>query len=410
MLLAQAQQSTGNGGILAPFVIIFGWIIRAIYNGLAAMGIYNVGLCIILFTLVSKLILLPVTMKQQRSMKINQHMQPEINKITKKYRNKRDQASMMKQQEEMQKVYAKYGSSPTGGCLPTLIQFPIIMALYYVIRGVNTYIPQIARDAQFKPNLFLGMDLNSAPGFRLTPLLIIPVLSFIFQFLSAKTSMSTTQMDDSTPGAGMTKSMMYTMPLMSFVMCISLPIGIGLYWSASALFQYIQQVAFNYHYDHADMDKIIEKSREKAAKKKKKKGPSLYEKMLGMQAEQQGQQGADSNIKKSANLKSTQNIEYSGNSKGGIFECAVADALHKKGYQLYFYKNETTKREIDVVIQKDGMVVPIEVKGGNRSANSLMSLLKIHKNISYGYKFADGNIGVGEDGIITLPLYMIAFI
>ena len=172
------------------------------------------------------------------------------------------------------------------------------MALYYVIRGVNTYIPQIARDAQFKPNLFLGMDLNSAPGFRLTPLLIIPVLSFIFQFLSAKTSMSTTQMDDSTPGAGMTKSMMYTMPLMSFVMCISLPIGIGLYWSASALFQYIQQVAFNYHYDHADMDKIIEKSREKAAKKKKKKGPSLYEKMLGMQAEQQGQQGADSNIKK----------------------------------------------------------------------------------------------------------------
>ena len=305
MLLAQAQQSTGNGGILAPFVIIFGWIIRAIYDGLAAMGIYNVGLCIILFTLVSKLILLPVTMKQQRSMKINQHMQPEINKITKKYRNKRDQASMMKQQEEMQKVYAKYGSSPTGGCLPTLIQFPIIMALYYVIRGVNTYIPQIARDVQFKPNLFLGMDLNSAPGFRLTPLLIIPVLSFIFQFLSAKTSMSTTQMDDSTPGAGMTKSMMYTMPLMSFVMCISLPIGIGLYWSAS-------------HYDHADMDKIIEKSREKAAKKKKKKGPSLYEKMLGMQAEQQGQQGADSNIKKSANLKSTQNIEYSGNSKGGI--------------------------------------------------------------------------------------------
>ena len=88
MLLAQAQ-TTGTGGILTPFVIIFGWIIRAIYSGLATMGIYNVGLCIILFTLVSKLILLPLTMKQQRSMKINQHMQPEINKITKKYSNKR---------------------------------------------------------------------------------------------------------------------------------------------------------------------------------------------------------------------------------------------------------------------------------------------------------------------------------
>ena len=99
-----------------------------------------------------------------------------------------------------------------------------------------------------------------------------------------------------------------------------------------------------------------------------------------------------------------------GNSKGGIYEYAITDALYKKEYQLYFYKNETTKREIDVVIQKDGMVVPIEVKGGNTRANSLKSLMKNHKDISYGYKFADGNIGVGEDGIITLPLYMIAFI
>ena len=75
------------------------------------------------------------------------------------------------------------------------------------------------------------------------------------------------------------------------------------------------------------MDKIIEKSREKAAKKRKKKGPSLYEKMLGAQAEQQGLQGTDSSIKKSANLKSTKNIDYSGDSKGGI--ASKANALNK---------------------------------------------------------------------------------
>ena len=98
-----------------------------------------------------------------------------------------------------------------------------------------------------------------------------------------------------------------------------------------------------------------------------------------------------------------------GNSKGGIFECAVADALHRKGYQLYFYKNETTKKEIDVIIQKDGKVVPIEVKSGNTRANSLKSIMKNNKDISYGYKFIDGNIGTSEAGIITLPLYMIAF-
>lgn len=99
-----------------------------------------------------------------------------------------------------------------------------------------------------------------------------------------------------------------------------------------------------------------------------------------------------------------------GNSKVGIYECAIADALYKKGYSLYFYKNETSKREIDIIILKDGKVVPIEVKSGNTRATSLQSLLKNKKDISFGYKFADGNIGVNEDGIITLPLYMITFV
>ena len=98
-----------------------------------------------------------------------------------------------------------------------------------------------------------------------------------------------------------------------------------------------------------------------------------------------------------------------GNSKGGIFECAIADVLYKKGHQLYFYKNETTKKEIDVIIQKDGKVIPIEVKSGNTRANSLKTIMKNNKDISFGYKFIDGNIGVSEEGIITLPLYMVAF-
>ena len=98
-----------------------------------------------------------------------------------------------------------------------------------------------------------------------------------------------------------------------------------------------------------------------------------------------------------------------GNSKGGFYECAVADALYKKGYSLYFYKNDTARREIDIIIQKDGAVVPMEIKSGNGRASSLKSLLKNRKDIPVAYKFADSNIGVSEDGIVTLPLYMIAF-
>ncbi len=100
----------------------------------------------------------------------------------------------------------------------------------------------------------------------------------------------------------------------------------------------------------------------------------------------------------------------SGNTKGGVFECAVADALHKKGYQLYFYKSESSKREIDVIIQDGGEVVPIEIKSGNTRATSLKALMNANENIPYAYKFVDGNIGVSEERIITLPLYMAAFI
>ena len=73
------------------------------------------------------------------------------------------------------------------------------------------------------------------------------------------------------------------------------------------------------------------------------------------------------------------------------------------------YQDLLEKKEIDVIIQKDGKAVPIEVKSGNTRANSLKSIMKNNKDISYGYKFIDGNIGTSEEGIITLPLYMIAF-
>lgn len=99
-----------------------------------------------------------------------------------------------------------------------------------------------------------------------------------------------------------------------------------------------------------------------------------------------------------------------GTTKGGIYECAAADALYKKGYDLYFYKNETTKRELDMIIQQNGNVVPIEIKSGNTRANSLSAIMKANPHIPLGYKFADSNIGMNNDGIMTLPLYMISFI
>lgn len=98
------------------------------------------------------------------------------------------------------------------------------------------------------------------------------------------------------------------------------------------------------------------------------------------------------------------------NTKGGIYECAIADILMKKSYQLYFYKHEKKKLELDFLIQKNGSVIPIEVKGGHTKSVSLNIFLNEHPEITLAYKFIDGNVGSTDSRIITMPLYMAMFI
>ena len=107
------------------------------------LHIQNVGLTIILFTIVIYLCLLPLTYKQQKFSKMSQIMNPEIQAIQKKYKNRRDQASVQAMNEETQAVYQKYGVSPSGSCVLMLIQLPILFALYRVIYNVPAYITNV---------------------------------------------------------------------------------------------------------------------------------------------------------------------------------------------------------------------------------------------------------------------------
>lgn len=360
---------TAQGGFLGPFCWLLGKILNLIYEGFASIGIENLALCIIAFTVVVKLILLPFTLRQQKSTKINQYIQPEIQKIQKKYKNKTDQESMLKQQQETQEVYRKYGTSMTSGCLLSFIQLPIIYALYRVIYNIPAYVPAIKQlytpiaeqilkvndystilttfvsdnkintaskaintlsklDAgavtdnniidvisQFSlsqwesfgnlvtehtglidaiatnvPHInnlnqfILGINISEAPGWKISWALLIPITAALFQFLSTKV-MPSPQTDSSDPTAAqtaaMSKSMLYMMPIMTLFFCITLPAGIGIYWSMSALISLLIQVGINIYYDKiADMDKILEKQMEKAKKKKKKNKKSFMEKMM----------------------------------------------------------------------------------------------------------------------------------
>lgn len=122
--------------IIGPIATLLGYIMDGIYK----LGIHNVAWCIIIFTVIVNLLLLPLTVKQQRFMKLNSIMQPELMALQKKYKDRRDQATMQKMQIEQQAIYDKYGATPTGGCLTTFIQLPIMFALYQVIYRIPAYI------------------------------------------------------------------------------------------------------------------------------------------------------------------------------------------------------------------------------------------------------------------------------
>ena len=132
-----------DGFILGPIAKVLGWIMEAIFTLIDAIGIPNIGLAIILFTIVVNLLMLPLTIKQQKFSKLSAKMQPEIQKIQEKYKNKKDQDSQMAQNQEIQAVYAKYGVSPTGSCGYLLIQMPILFALYRVIYAIPAYVDKV---------------------------------------------------------------------------------------------------------------------------------------------------------------------------------------------------------------------------------------------------------------------------
>ncbi|MDE6991931.1 MAG: YidC/Oxa1 family membrane protein insertase, partial [Lachnospiraceae bacterium] len=116
---------------------------NGIFEFLNLIGIPNIGLSIILFTIVIYLLLMPLTVKQQKFSKLQVRMNPEIQAIQAKYKGKQDQASMLALNQETKAVYAKYGVSPSGSCIQLLIQMPILFALYRVIYAMPAYVTKI---------------------------------------------------------------------------------------------------------------------------------------------------------------------------------------------------------------------------------------------------------------------------
>ena len=144
--------------IIEPIAAVLGKILDVLFIGLSTVGLGNIAIAIVLFTLIVKLLMLPLTMKQSKTMKLNSIIAPEVKAIQDKYKDKKnDPNAVQKMQEETKAVYERYGTSQMGGCLQLLIQFPILMSLYRVFQQIPLYVGQLK-------DLFINILGDTANG------------------------------------------------------------------------------------------------------------------------------------------------------------------------------------------------------------------------------------------------------
>lgn len=174
----------------------------------------NFGVSIIIVTILIKIALLPLTLKQDKSMKEMKKIQPELEKLKEKYANDKQMLNI-----KTMELYKEHKVNPLGGCLPLLLQLPILFALFGVLR--NGIIP--------KDSSFLWLKL-SVPD----PFYVLPVLNGAVSFFQQKLMGSA----DSNPQM---KNMMYIFPIMMIMFSLKMPSGLQLYWLTSSILAVVQQ-------------------------------------------------------------------------------------------------------------------------------------------------------------------------
>ena len=204
------------GSLFAPIENLLAFILGILYDFTDKLGFGSYGLAIILLTVIIKIALYPLTAKQLNSMQAMQKIQPELKKLQKKYK---DSPQIL--QQKMMELYQKEGVNPLAGCLPLLIQMPILMAMYYALFNFDY--------GEVAPS-FLWLPSLSEPD----PIYILPLLSAFTTFLQQKISMT-----EMTP---QTKIMMIMMPLFIGWISLNFPAGLVLYWVTMNVVQIVQQL------------------------------------------------------------------------------------------------------------------------------------------------------------------------
>ncbi len=318
--------------------IPLGWIMYWIYQ-----VVKNYGIALILFTLLSKLIVLPVSYKQQLGTVRMQALNPKLNKIKKQFAN-----NPQKLQEEQQKLYQQEGVNPMGSCLPLVITMVILYGIFDVVNRPLSHILRISSDviekaktiiidsgvaektlksrpeliilkevkanpSQFNElgkefvdkitgfkNTFLGVDLGAIPTIKpetwsnaAIALIMIPIVSGIVQLIyTVYSQYKTKQMNPDmakAQGAGCMNVMLYGMPLFSVWLAFTVPAGVGFYWIWSSVFAFIQTYFLYMYFTPKRMEVINVKLKEQSKNKK----PGFMQRMMDQQNEMMKQQNGE---------------------------------------------------------------------------------------------------------------------
>lgn len=261
---------------------IFGYLLEWLYNGIGQ----NYGIALILFTIILRIILLPLTIKQQKSMKKTTELQGKMQEIQFKYKNNPELMN-----KEIMDLYKRENLSPFSGCISSIVQILIILSVFYLVSRPLTYMKKIdpgiienyrneisaendgknsnyyeieiiqkkaAQDENIKVNMdFLGLDLSKVPSQNMTDIkvYIIPILYVISSIFSIRMTTGKTKKKEQNGSSEpdmtqqMNKSMSYMMPIMAVSIAFVAPLGLALYWLVSNILMILERIVINKYVD-----------------------------------------------------------------------------------------------------------------------------------------------------------------
>ncbi|PFG39785.1 YidC/Oxa1 family membrane protein insertase [Georgenia soli] len=280
--------------ILYPIKVAVAWIMVGVHDLLVALGM-SAGsgwawvLSIVGLTIVIRILIIPLFFKQIKAARGMQLVQPEMQKLQKKYKGKTDPASRQKMQEEMMALYREHGTNPFASCLPILLQMPIFFALFRVLNSlgplstgdypkdsIGPLTQQLAAEAESSTLFgapisatFLSSDLTSVKIVTVFLIILMSVTTFLTQRQLTMKNMPASALDN--PMARQQKMLMYILPLVFAFSGVNFPIGVLIYWSVSNLWSMGQQF-YTIRRQPAPGSEAHKARQERLAKKRARKG------------------------------------------------------------------------------------------------------------------------------------------